>query len=71
MWEMAGIPTYTILSQWYQLLRNPHYGFMSETTWYHSNYKGQLMYVACTPDMHVVRHLTNRRIALKVPGFSR
>lgn len=59
MWEMAGVPTYTILSKWYQLMRNPHYGFMTETTWYHKNYKGQIMYCACTPDLHVVRHLIN------------
>lgn len=51
--EMDDAPAYFILSKWYHLLRNPHYGFMSETMWKHENYKGQLLYAMCTPDLVV------------------
>lgn len=53
LWEMDTAPTYRILAEWIQLMRNPHYGFMSNTTWKHENYKGQIAYAACLPDLSV------------------
>ena len=53
LWEMDTAPTYRILAEWIQLMRNPHYGFMSNTTWKQQNYKGQIAYAACLPDLSV------------------
>ena len=53
MWELRGVPTYSTLSRWVHLMRNPIYGFMTDTTWEQRNYKGRLMYVSCTPDLEV------------------
>ena len=53
MWEMRGAVTYSIIARWIQIMRNPIYGFMAETTWRQENYKGRLMYVICTPDLEV------------------
>lgn len=55
-WEMRGIPVYRMIARWIHIMRNPHYGFMTDTEWRQANYKGKLMYVICTPDLEVVRH---------------
>lgn len=53
MWETRGAITYSILSRWIHIMRNPIYGFMTETKWEQRNYKGRLMYVVCNPDLEV------------------
>lgn len=53
LWEMVGVPTYRILARWCHIMRNPHYGFMTDVSWEQKNYKGQLMYVICSPDLEV------------------
>lgn len=52
-WELVGIPVYRLIASWITLLRNPQYGYMTEINWRQSEYKGKLMYCACTPDMKV------------------
>lgn len=53
MWELRGMPTYSTLARWITLMRNPIYGFMTDTEWRQANYKGRLMYCSCTPDLEV------------------
>lgn len=53
LWEMRGAVTYSMISRWIHIMRNPIFGFMTESTWKQQNYKGRLMYVVCTPDLEV------------------
>ena len=53
MWEMRGALTHRIIGTWIHIMRNPHYGFMTETTWRQKNYKGKLTYAICNPDLEV------------------
>jgi hypothetical protein len=53
MWELTGLPVYHSIANWITLMRNPQYGYMTETTWHQKNYKGKILYASCTPDMIV------------------
>ena len=50
-YDFANHSEHSIIARWIQIMRNPIYGFMAETTWRQENYKGRLMYVVCTPDL--------------------
>ena len=53
LWEMRGAVTYSMISRWIHIMRNPMFGFMTESTWRQRNYKGRLLYAICTPDLEV------------------
>lgn len=52
-WELVGLPVYHTICQWVSLMRNPIYGYMTDINWRQAEYKGKLMYISCTPDLHV------------------